>query len=831
MKRLPLILLVIVIALIAGAPMFYNKYWPPILEIINGQIVGLIGVGWNGRTTPNAITFGAVTTGASFNTGSMTANSTTFSDTTNSLFVPTMNRIKIQDAKLAANWASTNAYVRDNEVQPTAGNAGNYIFIETSTTCTSGGSAPSWNQTPGTTTNDGLPATNCTWVNLGITALSYVTTLTYVNPSTVILGVAPDVTSSAAQYVAGTDSTVAMNQTIAAATYQNGPGIIVIPCKSIIFTGTISVGSPPQSNGHGIEFEGCGYGTSMSATNNAGDVIIYDGPGSTPMIKVNSSFGFRINGIRLISNQFAPASACVEFNNPVAGPTTKNSNMFNMWCGNNGPFPEDDSVAQVQNCWQFTPTTNGADNGPNNFWNLRCNGWTDWGLDIPTSFRGQSFSNIQYHGSGLNYEKGAERIGAPAVSQENTVIEQAGATAYDILPTGSLTATGTRAELTGRLATCDMNGLTSPFQGSSMLRDTTFQLDANKTAADGKIIDCDNTPTGGAVAGSYAIGVDGFNYTQSATPFTSAIPLFAIGSSSTSGNTYSFLLNVRGTTNLNWSNFTASTAAIGNHAAICFNDQNNLSGRQNNCADVTGSGGVLSSNGTAPNTWAMATDEKTQPLLIDSGATLQQFTNTVAVGSACTVIQSGAATCKYKISMKDRNGETIPFGTGAGFSCASAHALGGQDNIVHFYVPDKGEAEYCLYGDDCNSGSFKLLTGAANAGTDGCIPRSLANRTTLSPQVSIEDNALTRSATSPPTTDTSGMLALAPDGLVCAGTVALTSGSPSTATVSNACITTQCRPTCTDETSASAIKCVPSSSSLALTGPNTVTDTIAWACL
>lgn len=821
MRKVLLLYLVIVIALICGAPMFYNKYWPPILEIINGQIVGLVGVGWNGRTTPASATFGAVTTGAAYNTGSMTASSTTFTDTTNNPFSPIMNRIKIQDAKLGPNWAANTVYGRDNEVQPTSGNTGNFIFLNTANTCTSGGAAPIWNQTPGTTTVDGLPSNNCNWVNLGITAMSYVTTATYVSPTTLLLGVAPDVTSTSAQYIVGTDSTSQINATVAGATYANGPGIVVLPCRSIIFTGTINIGTTPQGNGHGIEFEGCGYGASMSTTNNAGDVIIYDGPGATPMIKVNSSYGFRIHGLRLISNQFTPASACVELNNPSSGPTTKNSNAYDLWCGNGGPFPEDDSVAQVQECWRFTPTSTGGDNGPNNFWNLHCNSWMDWGLDIPLQFAGQSFSNTHFTGSGLNYEQGGERINTSEVSQENTTFDSSGATAIDLMPTASLTAIGTKATLTGRLATCDMSNSATSFQGSTTLVDSKFQLDANKTASDGKIIDCDQTAPNGAPTGNYSFNINGFQYTQSGTP-SALTPLFAIGSTSTSNNVYNFNINLLGSNNMKWSNFSASTNAQGNHADICVNDINSVAGRQANCVDVTGVQSLTAA--------VQSIDEKIQPLLVDSGATLQQFSSTVIAGSACTVNVAGAKTCLYKVSMKDRNGESIPFAASS-FTCASSAALASQDNIIHFVPPGKGEAEYCLYGDDCNGGSFKLLSGAANALADNCIPRALTNTSTTVGQVTIEDNNLTRTGTSPPTTDTSGELALAPDGLVCAGTVALTSASPSTATVTNSCITTQCRPSCTDETSASAIKCVPTASTLTITGPNTVTDTISWACL
>ncbi len=91
-------------------------------------------------------------------------------------------------------------------------------------------------------------------------------------------------------------------------------------------------------------------------------------------------------------------------------------------------------------------------------------------------------------------------------------------------------------------------------------------------------------------------------------------------------------------------------------------------------------------------------------------------------------------------------------------------------------------------------------------------------------------NGLTYSAAAAtiPITNTGGNVNVGSEN--CSGSVALTSGTPSTATVNNKCIGTWCTPTCADQTAASAIKCVPSAGSLALTGPNTVTDTVKWAC-
>ena len=95
------------------------------------------------------------------------------------------------------------------------------------------------------------------------------------------------------------------------------------------------------------------------------------------------------------------------------------------------------------------------------------------------------------------------------------------------------------------------------------------------------------------------------------------------------------------------------------------------------------------------------------------------------------------------------------------------------------------------------------------------------------------DIGQTTSAYTAPARNSTGDIAMAAGSILangCKGTVALTSGTPSTATVTNSCVTTSCAPICTDETNANAIKCVPSAGSLALTGPNTVTDMVSWAC-
>jgi hypothetical protein len=65
-----------------------------------------------------------------------------------------------------------------------------------------------------------------------------------------------------------------------------------------------------------------------------------------------------------------------------------------------------------------------------------------------------------------------------------------------------------------------------------------------------------------------------------------------------------------------------------------------------------------------------------------------------------------------------------------------------------------------------------------------------------------------------------------------AGTVALTSGTPSTATVTMPVAGMNC--TCTEATAAAnngTLKCAVASTTLTITGPNTVTDTISYTCL
>lgn len=70
---------------------------------------------------------------------------------------------------------------------------------------------------------------------------------------------------------------------------------------------------------------------------------------------------------------------------------------------------------------------------------------------------------------------------------------------------------------------------------------------------------------------------------------------------------------------------------------------------------------------------------------------------------------------------------------------------------------------------------------------------------------------------------------------LCAGQVALSSASPSTATVTSKCFTGSTNVIiCTDCSGSGAgatIRCVPSAGSLAVTGQNTVTDQVCWARL
>lgn len=73
-------------------------------------------------------------------------------------------------------WAASTAYASSGGfggygamyINPVSGNAGGYIFQETASSCTSGGSAPTWPQTAGNTVSDNT----CTWKNTGIVAES-----------------------------------------------------------------------------------------------------------------------------------------------------------------------------------------------------------------------------------------------------------------------------------------------------------------------------------------------------------------------------------------------------------------------------------------------------------------------------------------------------------------------------------------------------------------------------------------------------------------------------------------------------------------------------------
>jgi hypothetical protein len=110
---------------------------------------------------------------------------------------------------------------------------------------------------------------------------------------------------------------------------------------------------------------------------------------------------------------------------------------------------------------------------------------------------------------------------------------------------------------------------------------------------------------------------------------------------------------------------------------------------------------------------------------------------------------------------------------------------------------------------------------------------SLATGVSGNGLATVLDTGQSTNAYTAPARNSTGDIAMAAGSVFangCKGTVALTSGTPSTATVSNACILAACAPICTDETNANAIKCVPSAGSLALMGPNTVTDTVSWAC-
>lgn len=66
----------------------------------------------------------------------------------------------------APNWKANTAYVDGNRVNPTANNAGDYLYqiVGAANAGTSGGTAPTWGQTPGQTTTDGT----ITWLNVGL---------------------------------------------------------------------------------------------------------------------------------------------------------------------------------------------------------------------------------------------------------------------------------------------------------------------------------------------------------------------------------------------------------------------------------------------------------------------------------------------------------------------------------------------------------------------------------------------------------------------------------------------------------------------------------------
>jgi len=64
----------------------------------------------------------------------------------------------------APNWAASNSYATGVAVGPLgSSNPGNWNYQNRGSSCKSGAGEPSWNQTPGSTTNDGT----CTWTNVG----------------------------------------------------------------------------------------------------------------------------------------------------------------------------------------------------------------------------------------------------------------------------------------------------------------------------------------------------------------------------------------------------------------------------------------------------------------------------------------------------------------------------------------------------------------------------------------------------------------------------------------------------------------------------------------
>jgi len=86
----------------------------------------------------------------------------------------------------APTWIPANSYPAGAAVGPLGGNnPGQWNYQNRGSSCTSGGGAPSWNQTPGGTTNDG----SCTWTNVGGTTIPGLMTARWcgANPDTLAI--------------------------------------------------------------------------------------------------------------------------------------------------------------------------------------------------------------------------------------------------------------------------------------------------------------------------------------------------------------------------------------------------------------------------------------------------------------------------------------------------------------------------------------------------------------------------------------------------------------------------------------------------------------------
>jgi hypothetical protein len=127
------------------------------------------------------------------------------------------------------------------------------------------------------------------------------------------------------------------------------------------------------------------------------------------------------------------------------------------------------------------------------------------------------------------------------------------------------------------------------------------------------------------------------------------------------------------------------------------------------------------------------------------------------------------------------------------------------------------------------SGNF-LVSGTQTLICPGCAGNVVNNTNTNTLSV-YHLNAATLQTAGVIRIDNAGNAILTSISNACSGTATLNAGSPSTATVSNSCITASCHPFCTDESSPSAIRCVPGSGSLALTGPNGAADAVSWGCM